>query len=186
MVFTPLFLPVANMLRCGIKGKAYVRVAAMRLAHGLESPPEFPNAGEGVESDALHFAGCQQADVLLGDADQIGQCARSHFAPGRHHIKALDDVRQAKLSNLALASRITQPMTCNSRPARAGPIIAPSMPMDRAFAPFGPHQSGGGARFDAFAAGCPDRRNFSETKYLQRLPLAMAPGEGYAPALRRR
>lgn len=152
------------MLRCGIKGKAHVRVAAMRLAHGLESPPEFPNAGEGVESDALHFAGCQQADVLLGDADQIGQCARSHFAPGRHHIKALDDVRQAKLSNLALASRITQPMTCNSRPARAGPIIAPSMPMDRAFAPFGPHQSGGGRAFlpllrDALTAGISRRRS---------------------------
>ena len=76
------------------------------------------NVLQRVEAHALHLAGLEQRDVLLGDADAFGELLGAHLAPRQHHVEIDDDRHHTKLafsSAMRAASRMTE-AAANSTP----------------------------------------------------------------------
>ena len=68
------------------------------------------NVLQRVEAHALDLAGLQQRDVLLGDADALGELLGAHLAPRQHHVEVDDDRHHTKpafSSAMRAASRMT-------------------------------------------------------------------------------
>src|SRR5262249_14275171 len=65
-------------------GLIFEQIARLTIEHGTDP-------GERIESYASHLAGFEQRNVLLSDADALGELLRPHLAFGEHHVEVDDN-----------------------------------------------------------------------------------------------
>src|SRR4029077_12143502 len=64
-------------------GPAFEQLTRLAIEH-------LADLGERVEAHAAHLAGLEQRDVLLGDADALGEFLGAHLALGEHDVEVDD------------------------------------------------------------------------------------------------